>query len=198
MSDYCTLEELKADLRLADDADDEALSVAISAASRQIDSYCDVRPGGFAPSQTASARVFTPISAVVCPIDDLGTVTDLAVAVDRTGTGTFGAALTANQDFVLYPLNATAYGQPFNELRMVHPSCQAGRSRVEVTGRWGWLAVPDEVGKATRLQALQLFKGTDAPFGVAGSAEFGVLRLRERLHPLAAGLLAGFRKPAIA
>ena len=34
-------------------------------------------------------------------------------------------------------------------------------------------------------------------FGVAGFADFGVLRVQSRLNPIAAALVAGYRKPAI-
>ncbi|MDX2921298.1 hypothetical protein PV370_25695, partial [Streptomyces sp. NE06-03C] len=51
---------------------------------------------------------------------------------------------------------------------------------VQVTARWGWPAVPDEIVQATLIQAARLYKRKDSPEGVTGSAEWGVVRLSRR------------------
>ena len=53
------------------------------------------------------------------------------------------------------------------------------RAVIQVTAKWGWSSVPPEVKYAAALATLDLSKGPDAPFGVAGSNDFGVLRVRE-------------------
>ncbi len=53
------------------------------------------------------------------------------------------------------------------------------RGVIQVTATWGWSSVPPEIKYAAALATLDLSKGPDAPFGVAGSNDFGVLRVRE-------------------
>jgi hypothetical protein len=63
---------------------------------------------------------------------------------------------------------------------------------VEVTGVFGWPAVPAPVVQATMLVASELFRLRDAPFGVAGFGEFGAVRVRE--NPKVAALLDPYCK----
>jgi hypothetical protein len=52
------------------------------------------------------------------------------------------------------------------------------RATLQVTAKFGWSAVPVDVEEACLLKAASLFKRKDAPFGVAGFGEFGVVRIR--------------------
>ncbi|MBL7492517.1 hypothetical protein, partial [Frankia sp. AgW1.1] len=70
------------------------------------------------------------------------------------------------------------------------------QTRIRVTARWGWPAVPDDIVQAAQIQATRLFKRKDSPEGVAGSADWGVIRIG-RTDPDVAALtgpyaLAGF------
>src|SRR5262249_240828 len=51
--------------------------------------------------------------------------------------------------------------------------------RVQVTGVFGWPAVPLNVKNAARIAAAQIFKMKDATFGVAGVGDLGVIRVRQ-------------------
>ena len=57
--------------------------------------------------------------------------------------------------------------------------------------------MPTQVRIATITQALALWKAQDAPLGVAGFADFGVIRMRSVLHPSAVALLEQFRKHSV-
>jgi hypothetical protein len=47
-----------------------------------------------------------------------------------------------------------------------------------VTGVFGWPAVPANVKQAALIAAADLFRLKDAPFGIAGFGEFGVVRVQ--------------------
>jgi hypothetical protein len=67
-----------------------------------------------------------------------------------------------------------------------------GAAAVQVTAQWGWTAVPSGVKQATELAAAEIFRLKDAPFGVAGFGEAGLIRIRE--NPKLAMLLGPYRR----
>jgi hypothetical protein len=56
-----------------------------------------------------------------------------------------------------------------------------------VTAKWGWAAVPDDVEQACRILVARFFKVREAPLGVAGFGDLGLIRVRD--DPTALGLL---------
>jgi hypothetical protein len=69
---------------------------------------------------------------------------------------------------------------------------------VQVTAKFGWPAVPDNVEKACIIQAVQLFKAKDAAFGVASFGDMGGgLRVHAGLNPIARALVDQFARPAV-
>jgi hypothetical protein len=69
------------------------------------------------------------------------------------------------------------------------------RPGVQVTAKFGWPAVPDDVLKACLVQSGQLFRAQDAVFGAASfGLDGGALRVRETLNPIAAALLDAYVK----
>lgn len=197
---YCNLTDLKAELAITDTADDDKLNAAIAAASREVDRYCGRR---FWADSTAQDRYYWPESSTVCEVDDISSTTGLVVAVDLIGYGNYTTTLTLNTDFILDPINAAQQVPvfPYTEMRIVPFAANffpcSARPGVKVTAKFGWAAVPDDVDKATCLQAAQLFKAKDAVFGVAAFGELGPLRVRSALNPIAEGLLAPYAKPAV-
>lgn len=197
---YTTLAAVKSELAITDSTEDTLLEAAINAASREFDRYCGRK---FWQDSTVVERLYYPYSAVLCEVDDIATTTGLIVAVDLIGYGVYDLTLTINQDFILQPLNADKRVPvwPFTELRIV-PFAQnyfprTQRPGVKVTAKFGWPAVPDDVTKACTIQSAQLFKSKDAVFGVAAFGEFGPIRVRNPIHPIAEGLLAPYAKPAV-
>ena len=174
---YCTLDELKAVMRIMDTVDDELLESRISEASRVIDQHCDRR---FYADATATARVFVANASDVVFVDDISTVTGLVVKTDSTGDGTYPTTLTASQ-FQSEPLNATAKGLPVTSIRGtatgVFPTT-AAPAGVQVTARWGWPAVPEPVKSACILLAGRLVKRGDSLLGVAGFGDLGAITVR--------------------
>lgn len=198
---YCATDDLKYELgsyEMSDDGrDDQKFDLAISAASRMIDAYCGQR---FWQDPEVVTRTFAPTDTYTLLFDDPISTTDgLVIALDTSDSGTYGTTLSTT-DYVLSPTNAAVMvpAQPYTSLRMTGAtyrfmrSCY-GRDLVQITAKWGWPAVPDEIQKATMIQAADLFKAKDAAFGVAGVNEFGPLRVTSGLNRLAESLVQPYR-----
>jgi hypothetical protein len=191
---YTTLDALKTELQLpvGDYTYDTRLETAISAASRQIDRYCG---RFFYQDATVQVRTYFPETPERCPVDDISTTTGLIVKTDDNDDGTYETTLTLTTNYILLPPNA-AVGypvEPYTELQLVDsgitafPMSYSQRPGVQVTAKFGWPSVPDDIAKACLIQSTQLFKASDAVFGGL-SFDAGILRVRETLNPMAAAL----------
>lgn len=210
---YSTLAQLRDELgyKPAETADDTKLELSINAASRQFDGYCGQR---FWQDPTVAVYEFYPESATTVRVDDpeyllggISTLTGLIVKVDIDLDGTFESTLLINTDFQPRPRNALLMvpAHPYTELEIVPVGSQAffpramyGRASVQITAKMGWPAVPDDVTKACLIQAAQLFKANQAVFGGVALGDAGAaMYVRSSINPLAAALLAPYRKPAV-
>jgi hypothetical protein len=174
-------------LRIDDSADDYWLGLAVSAASRALDRHCRRQFGRTDEVEERRYRIRynRTQDTWVADIDDLMSVDGLLVN---------GVALVDPPE--LYPLNAMAELRPWTQLVIpedVRSSLE--RPYVDVTERWGWLAIPDAAEQATAIQAGRVAKRRDALFGVAGSPEAGSeMRLLARLDPDVAVLAEVLRR----
>lgn len=193
---YAKLAELKPRLGITDANDDTRLTQALAAASRGVEKFCKRQ---FNVADTASARVYEPLHDELVMVDDFHTTTDLEIAVDDTGDGTFGTTLSASQ-YKLRPRNGVVDGEPgwpFWRIKATESDLfPVGRDSVQVTAQWGWSAVPAAVKESTLIVAEETFKLADAPFGVAGFGEFGAVRVRE--NPKVAQMLGPYRLYTVA
>jgi hypothetical protein len=182
---YCGLEELKDRLGITDSADDSSAQMAIQAASSWINEYC-----GQHFYRLTETRTYQPHDIWALNIDPLVSVT--ALNVDTTGNGVFDQAWVLNTDYALkvaedqYNVNAAGVARPYRRVQVL----QSGKwfppvwpyshlDRVQIIGTWGWPAVPPPVAQAALVLATQWFKEKDAPFGVAGVSDFGVIRVQQ-------------------
>jgi len=174
-ADYATVAELKGRLGITDAVDDVALAAVLSSVSRQVEGYC----GRVFTLSASATRTFTARSLQTCAVDDLVSVTTLTTDEDALRTY---ATTWASGTYELWPYNAATAPepQPYLELRVTRPEdgyyFPTYARCVQVTGVWGWPAVPVAVNEAVLLQAARIFKRKDAPFGVTGAPELGVLR----------------------
>lgn len=196
---YATLAELKAFVGIptGDTLDDTALTLALDAASGQVDGYCDRT---FLADASPTVRWYSVDDTGQLEVDPISTTTGLVVATDENGDGTAETTWTINTDFRLEPINAASAGEPWTRLVALgtrwFPKLQY-RPGVSVTARFGWPGgtPPQAVKLATLIQASRLFKRKDAPFGVAGSVEFGSeMRLLNELDRDAQNLLRQYRR----
>ncbi|MBO0813558.1 MAG: phage head-tail connector protein [Actinobacteria bacterium] len=180
---YITADELKARLAITGTSDDDQVQQAVQGASRAIDGYCERYFW-----QAADTRTYIPRDLYLTRTDDLVSVTTLATDPGGTAAtgGTFPVTWPAGS-FQLLPVNPGRTGEqrPYTAIRAVGgltfpwvtPVLLARMDRVQVTGVFGWPAVPQAVSTAAQILAADLFKLKDAPFGVAGFGEFGVVRI---------------------
>lgn len=193
-NDYADLPTLKTHLNIqADDTTRDALlSKALASASRGIDRETGRRfyldPAPVARTFRLAGRTMRDSDGEHLLVDDIGSATGLVV---ETGSGASFAAVTT---YETSPDNALLDGLPVTSLLRPLSMWGYGTTRVRVTARWGWPAVPDEVVQATLIQAARLYRRKDSPEGVTGSAEWGVVRL-SRVDPDVYALIKHFTLP---
>ncbi len=171
-------------MSISDNTDNDLLEDLIESASRSIDRIANRR---FYLDATASARLYRAYSDIFVYVDDIGTTSSLSVALDINGNGTYTKTLTLNQDYILDPLTASSLGRPFTQLTMVSNTetwpifpglTQNGlRPGVQVTAKWGWPSVPDDINMACLILTADLYKRKDAPGGILGLGDLGVVRM---------------------
>lgn len=199
---YASVEELRHHLG---DATRKLLSTdelrkALAASSRAIDHHCGRR---FWRDSTPTTRRYRPIEARTVSVMDIASLDDLVVSIDSSGTGAYDQALVHETDFELGPDNSDVDGfgaYSWNEIYAIGAydfPLSVRRPTVRVTAYHGWSAIPDEVREATIIKATSLFKRGDAPFGMAGSQEFGLVRLSRFEDPDVIRLLDPFVPPLV-
>lgn len=200
---YATVAEVRT--HLADSTSllaTELLERAINAASRAIDAHCGRR---FWRDALVTARTYRVECSEYVYVDDISTRTGLIV---KTGTdGVTFDTTVASTDYILEPGNADvlAAGDTVDPFAFWKIAAVGGTTftvdrrypTLQVTAKFGWSSVPYEVQEATILKAASLFKRKDAPFGVAGFGEFGVVRIG-RNDPDVMELLGRFTQPGFA
>ena len=181
---YATLAEIKGYMSISDNTDNDLLENLVESASRSIDRIANRR---FYLDATASARLYRAYSNIFVYVDDIGTTSNLVVAVDENGNGTYSKTLTLNTDYILDPLTSQSLNRPFTQLTMVSntetwpifPGLTSNglRPGVQVTARWGWPSVPDDINMACLILTADLYKRKDAPGGILGLGDLGVVRM---------------------
>jgi hypothetical protein len=200
---YATLSDVKAAARITDTIDDALLEIAIESSSRDIDAYCE--RVFFSTGATAVTRTYIPQDIFLLETDDIISVT--SIKSDTTGEGGFDLTWDAT-DYQLEPLNNLAGGivTPFTRIRAIGSKLwpiyeprdiNAGQASVQITGVFGFSAVPIAIRQATILAALRAYKRYESPTGVLGFSDMGVVRIG-RLDPDVERLVSPFRKVRMA
>jgi hypothetical protein len=193
MSNYATLSQVKAALRITDQIDDSLLNTSIDAASRWVDGWCD---RAFTPAAAGTA-VYIPSGRMDdLIVDDLTAVT--SIAIDEDLDESFSTVLRPI-DFQLLPANARSGGLqwPYTRIRPQEDGywpTAYGRATVRIVGQFGWPAIPAAVREATILQAARLYTRLDSPLGIAGFGDMGAMRVSFRGDPDVAMLLQPYRR----
>jgi hypothetical protein len=175
---YATLAELKSYLKIEDSMEDTLLEHIVEAASRSIDRIANRR---FYLDSSASARTYRPSDLLRVFVDDFGSTSGLVVKTDPNSAGIYQTTLVVNTDFITEPVNAAAKGRPWNYITIVSGESFSlptnYRPQVEVTARWGWPSVPDDINQATLILSADLYKRKDSIGGVLGLSELGAIRM---------------------
>lgn len=156
---------------------------AINAASRGIDRLCG---RWFYQEAATSVRVYRPDDPYEAWVNDISTTTGLVIKTDTAGDASW-ATTWASTDYQLEPLNADMVGsgttvQPYAWWRIVAIDrylfpVHSRRTTLQVTARFGWSSVPDEVTEACLLLSAALYERRNSAQGVAGFGEFGAVRI---------------------
>jgi hypothetical protein len=192
---YATLADVKAALRITDSVDDSLIELSIEAASREIDGYCNR-----VFYSTTGTRVFQNVDSFIVNTDDIISVTTLKTSDD----GVIYDTTWTTADYQLEPLNGVSGGlvQPFTRIRAIGDylfpvwsitGTYGNKASVQISGVFGWSAVPTAVKQATVLLAMRQFKRYDSPMGVMGFGDIGAIRVG-RTDPDVEALLMPFKK----
>lgn len=189
---YCTVADLATYMSVPSASYADDLANAINTASRQIDAWTARR---FYKDTDATARVYWTRDTRVLMIDDAWSIS--TVKSSSNDDGTYDITWTAGSDYTAEPLNGIAdglSGLPTWRLRWTTPvlPVQTNTPIVQVTAKWGWANVPDPVRQACLIIAGEIFKLREAPFGVAGFGEMGVVRVG-KMSPQAVAMLRPYR-----
>lgn len=178
---YVELADAKKYLSLQDeDAYDDLIQDAMNTASREIEDHCSRQ---FNRVDSAVPRVFIPDDPVFAYVADFYSTDDLVIDTDPQYDGSFSETWDA-ADYELRPLDGVVGGVPGWPYYKVVPKgaklfpCD-GKARLRITAKWGWSAVPAPVRQAAKILLAESFQLKDAPLGVAGMGEFGVIRVRD-------------------
>lgn len=197
---YCSLSELKASLRITDNIDDALLELCVESASRDIDGVTE----RVFYSSAGQTRVYVPTDSFTVETDDIVSITSLKTS---SGGVNFDITWTAT-DYQLEPLNGIAGGlvQPYTRIRAIgdylfpvwEPSnINSQEATAQVTGTFGWSAVPTAIKQATIILAQRHYKRYDSPLGIAGFSDLGAVTVRS-VDPDVRALIAPFRKVRMA
>lgn len=175
---YITLAGLKTYLKIDDSVEDSLLEQIIESASRSIDRIANRR---FYLDSTATARTYRPIGNLRVIVDDIGTTSGIILKTDPDANGVYQTTFSLNSDYIVEPTNALAKGRPITYLTIVGPTALSLPvnywPQVEVTARWGWPTVPDDIEQATYILSADLYKRKDSIGGVLGLSELGAIRM---------------------
>lgn len=174
---YILLADMKSYLGMQEDSryDDQLEDAALSISS-EINGHCNRQ---FQKQTGATARLFVADSAGFAKIDDFWTTTGLVI---ESGIG-YGTVWSAS-DYDLHPLNGVVDGVPGWPYWKIKVSDTGGLrfvrgQKIRVTAQWGWATVPAPVTQAAKIMAAATFQIKDSPFGVAGSDQWGTIRVKD-------------------
>lgn len=195
---YAEPDDLAAFLRIQDDTEHPYLSGLLESSSAAVDAFCG--QSFVAAAASATERLFAARFRDLVLVDPISATTDLVVATDSAGNGTFDVTWAAT-DFQLEPVRRTVAGltdHPFTTIRAIQSLRfpVAHMARVRVTARWGWTTVPTSVRDATLMHAARLHERRNAPAGiVAGDGFIG--RTSLGMDPDVKALLMPYKRPEL-
>ena len=199
---YLTEEEARSYIGRNDAKDPALLEDIVTTCSREVDRIC----GRHFYQQAATARTFDSDDGYCIqfgPFNDLVSITSLKY--DDNDDGTYEVTVSAS-DYQLLSIGgnkprAFPVAWPYEQVRLLNTTTfptlpvSGRRGLVEVTGTWGWSAVPPEVKSATRLLVAELAKTQDAPLGIAGMGDMGVAYLGQGIGKAVRRLLSDYVHP---
>lgn len=180
---YVSVDQVKDAMQIKNTRQDNQIALNVVAASRAIDRRCGqafYRDAAVSVRQVdALGRVLARSGGAVLLVPPIATASGLSIV---GGTLSYG------------PSGCLERGEPITELWGV---AWNRYTRYDITAVWGWPAIPPDIESATLLQATRLTRRPASPEGVAGSAEWGMVRI-PNLDPDVRAMIEPFRLPGIA
>jgi hypothetical protein len=201
---YTGKEELKSRLNITDGNSDYEIQVAIQAVTNWINTYCGRH--FYQLTETRTYQPDNIWELEIDDMVSTPAVTAMTqVNLDYDGDGVYEVAWGApGTNYMLklggpgnaadnFNVNAAGVPRPFRQLQVLAGSAPvqpAGGgwlpfiwpythlNRVQIVGTWGWNSVPPSVAQASLLLCTDVFKSKDAPWGIAGTAETGLMRVQ--------------------
>jgi len=180
---YCTLVQVKTVLDFEDasvDDYDTELELVIESVSRLIDDYCQRR---FYSTTSDETKYYTPRSATLCQIDECLSITTLKT--DPSLNATYTTTWTTD-DYYLFPYNST----PKTHIEVTplgdYVFYKNVPKYVEVVGKFGYCDTdshPKSITQACVMQSARIFKRRDSILGIAGTTQFGLVKLIGDVDP---------------
>lgn len=208
---YVSMEELKSSLndQSQQSKDDYEYQRACITATTLIHDLC-----GQHFMQIIEPRTYSYDSIYELFIDPIvpGSITEFAL--DYEGNGDYNTIWTEGTDFQTLRYNEKynprwiGEARPHDFVRVLLSGAGAvvpggemlpfvwaytPNNRVKITGTWGWPEIPQNVNHAALLLAVDLFKMKDAPWGIAGLGELGMVKTQA--NPEVMELLSKYREP---
>lgn len=167
---YVTLPEFKSFARITD-SDDDYPTLCIEAAQEFTDRFCGRT---FTVPTTTTTRYYRPSrdARQLLAFDDLADLVGLTVYTDEALDGTFSTLIGLTTEYrPTVPHDPT---WPYTAIKTADkywfPQSWGGDlATVEVTGHFGWAAVPYSVKHANLLYANRLYQRHKSPQGVQGA-----------------------------
>ena len=179
---YCTLEEIKSELKIENNLNDDIIQRMIPQVKTMIDDYCDRT---FDVNSAASTKYYDGSNSPLY-IDDLVSVTGTGAGVflDEDADGTYECTLTTS-DYLLKPANKSPkkyiITTPYGDYGGFASGVPNG---VKIIGMWGYSAVPEPIRRASIIQTCRWFKRKDSAFqDVVGTPELGTINVYKSLDP---------------
>jgi hypothetical protein len=175
---YCTVEALKSRLAITTTTSDLELHAACFGASRWLEQYCQRTFSRTASNEVRTFETCNSYELALPEFNDLVSVTTLKT--DSAGDGTYETTWSST-DYQLLPHNTSGpEAKPYTRIKAVgsytfpwvYTPESARADRVQLTGVYGWPAVPHAIKQAAQLMAAELFRRKDAPLGIAGEGEY--------------------------
>ena len=214
---YTGKEELKSRLNITDSNSDYEIQLAIQAVTNWINTYCgrhfyqmtetrtyqpeniwELPVDDIVPSKAGTMQVNLDYNgdgnysvAWGSPAPPVGTGKNYTVKLGSPG---------GYEDN--YNVNAAGVPRPYRQIQALMGAQGSNATgggwlpfvwpytmlnRVQVIATWGWEVIPPSVAQASLLLCTDIFKSKDAPWGVAGTAETGLMRVQS--NPWAVELL---------
>jgi hypothetical protein len=190
---YVTVDEVKSELGITVDTNDDFIQQMCKDASDFVDNHCRRT---FAV-ETAGTRYFDGSDKDRLFIDDLLSVTTLKVDADCDGT--YEDTYTADTDYILWPTNTTPKTMIYLSDRASRSYSNFGgnyRKIVQIVGNWGYQStVPANVRRAALIKAVELYKQRQSGYtGIIGGSEMGQQAIDPRVRFIIKDLLAPYVK----